>query len=76
MKLVIFLLLVIFSGVSGGLIIVDLSGVPSTVNANGVFSFVLYPTSRILNTDIIKINFPSQITLTDGNRSCQAVLFF
>jgi hypothetical protein len=75
MKFDILLLLITLSGVSGGLIIVDLSGVPSTVNANGVFSFVLYPTSRILNTDTIKINFPVQITLTDGNRSCQAVIF-
>jgi hypothetical protein len=45
---------------------------PTTVNANGAYSFILYPTQRILNTDVIKITFPVQVILTNGSRNCQA----
>jgi hypothetical protein len=58
---------------TGGFIIIDTSVLPSTVNSNGVYSFILYPSSRILNTDTIKITFPIQVVLTSGTRNCQAV---
>lgn len=52
---------------------VDTNISPTTVNANSKYSFILYPTQRILNTDKIVITFPSQVVLQNGNRLCQAV---
>jgi len=55
---------------------VDSSVLPSTVNANSQYSFILYPNSRILNTDTIQIVFPVQVQLLTGNRNCQAVNYY
>jgi hypothetical protein len=56
-----------------GFINVDTSILPTTVNAISQYSFIIYPNSRILNSDSIVVAFPYQVLLTDGQRNCQAV---
>lgn len=60
----------------GGFIRVDLSVSPLIVNAFGKYTFILYPNSKILNTDQILVIFPQEVIVTDGNLNCQAVILF
>jgi hypothetical protein len=57
----------------GGIIQIDISFSPMTVNSNSQYSFVLYLSTQIVSSDVIKITFPSQVILQTGTRNCFAV---
>jgi hypothetical protein len=48
----------------------------STINKSTNYYFTVFPSNRIKDSDKIEINFPSQITIPNGDVDCLVVKYF